>query len=144
MVKPVMPSYSRAPFKFNRGEGCWLYDEDNKPYLDIGSGIAVTSLGHANPDLIKVLNEQAAKLWHVSNLYDIPNQEYLAQRLVDETFADTVFFTNSGAEAMECAIKTARKYWFEKGQPGRSTIITLENAFHGRTMATISAVGSRN
>ena len=92
MVKPVMPSYSRAPFKFTRGEGCWLYDEDDKPYLDIGSGIAVTSLGHANPDLIKVLNEQAAKLWHVSNLYDIPNQEYLAQRLVDETFADTVFF----------------------------------------------------
>lgn len=142
MIKPVLPSYSRAPLRFVRGEGCWLFDENNNPYLDLGSGIAVTSLGHSNPDLTAVLNKQASKLWHVSNLYEIPNQEYLAERLVEETFADTVFFTNSGAEAMECAIKMARKYWFEKGQPDRSTIITLENAFHGRTMGTISAVGS--
>ena len=114
MIKPILPSYSRAPLRFSKGEGCWLFDEHNNQYLDLGSGIAVTSLGHSNPVLTAVLNEQANKLWHVSNLYEIPNQEYLAQRLVDETFADTVFFTNLGAEAMECAIKMARKYWFEK------------------------------
>lgn len=142
MMTPVLPNYSRAPLRFIKGEGCWLFDENNKRYLDLGAGIAVTALGHAHPELVTVIQEQASKLWHVSNLYEIPNQEELAERLVSETFSDTVFFTNSGAESMECAIKMARKYWFEKGEPNRSTIITFDNAFHGRTMATISAVGS--
>jgi len=142
MMTPVLPNYSRAPLRFVKGEGSWLFDEKNKRYLDLGAGIAVTSLGHAHPELVAAIQEQATKLWHVSNLYEIPNQEELAERLVSETFSDTVFFTNSGAESMECAIKMARKYWFEKGEPNRSTIITFDNAFHGRTMATISAVGS--
>lgn len=142
MMTPVLPNYSRAPLRFIKGEGCWLFDENNKRYLDLGAGIAVTALGHAHPELVTAIQEQASKLWHVSNLYEIPNQEELAERLVSETFSDTVFFTNSGAESMECAIKMARKYWFEKGEPNRSTIITFDNAFHGRTMATISAVGS--
>ena len=142
MITPVLPSYSRAPLSFVKGEGSWLFDEENKRYLDLGAGIAVTALGHAHPELVDTIQEQAKKLWHVSNLYEIPNQEELANRLVDETFADTVFFTNSGAESMECAIKMARKYWFEKGESNRSTIITFDNAFHGRTIATISAVGS--
>lgn len=142
MITPVLPSYSRAPLSFVKGEGSWLFDEENKRYLDLGAGIAVTALGHAHPELVDTIQEQAKKLWHVSNLYEIPNQEELANRLVDETFADTVFFTNSGAESMECAIKMARKYWFEKGETNRSTIITFDNAFHGRTIATISAVGS--
>tara|TARA_B110000263_G_scaffold198555_1_gene177399 strand:+ start:357 stop:1544 length:1188 start_codon:yes stop_codon:yes gene_type:complete len=142
MMTPVLPNYSRAPLRFVKGEGCWLFDEKNKRYLDLGAGIAVTALGHAHPELVAAIQEQATKLWHVSNLYEIPNQEELAERLVSETFSDTVFFTNSGAESMECAIKMARKYWFEKGEPNRSTIITFDNAFHGRTMATISAVGS--
>jgi acetylornithine/N-succinyldiaminopimelate aminotransferase len=142
MMTPVLPNYSRAPLRFVKGEGSWLFDEKNKRYLDLGAGIAVTALGHAHPELVAAIQEQATKLWHVSNLYEIPNQEELAERLVSETFSDTVFFTNSGAESMECAIKMARKYWFEKGEPNRSTIITFDNAFHGRTMATISAVGS--
>ena len=142
MMTPVLPNYSRAPLRFVKGEGCWLFDEKNNRYLDLGAGIAVTALGHAHPELVAAIQEQATKLWHVSNLYEIPNQEELAERLVSETFSDTVFFTNSGAESMECAIKMARKYWFEKGEPNRSTIITFDNAFHGRTMATISAVGS--
>ena len=110
MITPVLPSYSRAPLSFVKGEGSWLFDEENKRYLDLGAGIAVTALGHAHPELVDTIQEQAKKLWHVSNLYEIPNQEELANRLVDETFADTVFFTNSGAESMECAIKMARKY----------------------------------
>jgi|TARA_B110000467_G_scaffold158538_1_gene174834 acetylornithine/N-succinyldiaminopimelate aminotransferase len=142
MITQVLPNYSRAPLRFVKGEGCWLFDEKNNRYLDLGAGIAVTALGHAHPELVAAIQEQATKLWHVSNLYEIPNQEELAERLVSETFSDTVFFTNSGAESMECAIKMARKYWFEKGEPNRSTIITFDNAFHGRTMATISAVGS--
>jgi len=142
MMTPVLPNYSRAPLRFVKGEGSWLFDEKNKRYLDLGAGIAVTALGHAHPELVAAIQEQATKLWHVSNLYEIPNQEELAERLVSETFSDTVFFTNSGAESMECAIKMARKYWFEKGEPNRSTIITFDNAFHGRTIATISAVGS--
>ena len=95
MITPVLPSYSRAPLSFVKGEGSWLFDEENKRYLDLGAGIAVTALGHAHPDLVDTIQEQAKKLWHVSNLYEIPNQEELANRLVDETFADTVFFTNS-------------------------------------------------
>ena len=120
----------------------FLISENGRRYLDYASGIAVNAFGHCHPKLVEALTDQATKLWHTSNLYEIPNQEELANRLVDETFADTVFFTNSGAESMECAIKMARKYWFEKGESNRSTIITFDNAFHGRTIATISAVGS--
>jgi acetylornithine/N-succinyldiaminopimelate aminotransferase len=127
---------------FTHGEGSWLIEEDGNRYLDLGGGIAVTALGHAHPSLVKVLQEQAGKLWHTSNLYNIPNQQELAEKLVDATFADTMFFTNSGAEAMECAIKMARKYWSAKGQHERHKIITFSGSFHGRTLGTISAAGS--
>jgi len=113
--------------------GSWLIERDGTRYLDFGGGIAVTALGHAHPDLVKVVQEQAASLWHTSNLYNIPAQQALADKLVAETFADTCFFTNSGAEAMECALKTARKYWSSKGQPERVNIITFTGSFHGRT-----------
>ena len=119
-----------------------VWDEDGKRYLDLGAGIAVNALGHANPDLVAALTEQAGKLWHVSNLYRIPEQEKLAEALVDKTFADTVFFTNSGTEAAELAIKMARKYHYEKGQPNRTQIITFEGAFHGRSTGAIAAAGS--
>ena len=109
MITPVLPTYNRAPMAFVKGEGSWLTAEDGKRYLDLGAGIAVNALGHANPDLVAALTEQAGKLWHVSNLYRIPEQEKLAEALVDKTFADTVFFTNSGTEAAELAIKMARK-----------------------------------
>jgi len=141
VTTPVMPTYARAPLSFERGEGVWLVEKDGRRFLDMGGGIAVTSLGHAHPKLVAALTEQAGKLWHTSNLYNIGPQEKLAQLLVDTTFADTVFFTNSGAEAMECAIKMARKYHFEAGAPDRNRIITFEGSFHGRTIATISAAG---
>jgi acetylornithine/N-succinyldiaminopimelate aminotransferase len=134
-----MPTYARAPFEFERGEGSWLIATDGSRYLDFGAGIAVNALGHAHPKLVAALEAQARRVWHLSNLYEIPEQKRLAERLV--TFADTVFFTNSGAEAMECCIKAARKYWHAKGQPQRNRIITFEDAFHGRTLATISAAG---
>jgi acetylornithine/N-succinyldiaminopimelate aminotransferase len=136
-----MPTYARAPLAFERGEGSWLIATDGTRYLDFGAGIAVCALGHAHPKLVAALERQARRVWHVSNLYEIPEQKRLAERLVEATFADTVFVTNSGAEAMECCIKAARKYWHDKGQPGRHRIITFEGAFHGRTMATISAAG---
>jgi acetylornithine/N-succinyldiaminopimelate aminotransferase len=136
-----MPTYARAPFEFERGEGSWLIATDGSRYLDFGAGIAVNALGHAHPKLVAALEAQARRVWHLSNLYEIPEQKRLAERLVDATFADTVFFTNSGAEAMECCIKAARKYWHAKGQPQRNRIITFEDAFHGRTLATISAAG---
>jgi acetylornithine/N-succinyldiaminopimelate aminotransferase len=136
-----MPTYARAPFEFERGEGSWLVATDGSRFLDFGAGIAVNSLGHAHPKLVAALEAQARRVWHLSNLYEIPEQKRLAERLVDATFADTVFFTNSGAEAMECCIKAARKYWHAKGQPERNRIITFEDAFHGRTLATISAAG---
>jgi acetylornithine/N-succinyldiaminopimelate aminotransferase len=136
-----MPVYSRPELAFERGEGAYLYSTDGKRYLDFASGIAVTAFGHAHPYMVKALTEQAAKLWHTSNVFRIPGQERLAQRLVDATFADTVFFTNSGAEAVECGIKIVRKYFDEIGQPNRYRIITCNNAFHGRTMATIAAGG---
>lgn len=139
MITPVLPSYSRAPLSFVRGEGAWLIEADGRRFLDMGAGIAVNALGHAHPELAKVLAEQAQKLWHVSNLYRIPEQEALAQRLVDLSFADTVFFTNSGTEAAEGAIKMARKYF--DGTP-RHKILTFEGAFHGRSLAAISAAGS--
>lgn len=141
MVSSVMPTYGDRALAFASGEGAYLITEDGERYLDFASGIAVTALGHAHPTLIAALRDQAGKLWHTSNLYRIPGQERLAQRLVENTFADLVFFNNSGAEAVECAIKTARKYQSANGAPQRYRIVTMEGAFHGRTLATIAAGG---
>ncbi len=137
----MMPTYARADLSFERGEGAWLYTRDGHKFLDFGSGIAVNSLGHAHPKLVAALHAQAEKLWHVSNVYRIEEGEALADKLCSVTFADRVFFTNSGAEALECAIKTARKYHYVNGAPERFRIITFEGAFHGRTLATIAAGG---
>ena len=138
---PLYDTYARAPLRFERGEGVWLIAEDGTRYLDFAAGVAVNSLGHAHPHLVAALKEQADKVWHLSNLYEVPGQESLSRRLTEATFADKVFFTNSGAEALECAIKTARRYHFSKGQPEKFHIITFEGAFHGRTLATIAAGG---
>lgn len=138
-ITPLMPVYPRCGVRPVRGEGAYLFDEDGQQYLDFASGIAVNALGHGHPHLTKAIADQAATLMHVSNLYGSPQGEHLAQRLVDNTFADTVFFTNSGAEAVECAIKTARRYHFANGNPERHTLITFDTAFHGRTLGTISA-----
>ena len=134
-------TFARAPLAFERGEGVWLVTTDGTRYLDAAGGIAVNSLGHGHPHLVAALTEQAGKLWHVSNLYQIPGQERLGERLAAATFADKVFFTNSGAEALEAAIKTARRYHYVNGNPERFRIITFEGAFHGRTLATIAAGG---
>ncbi len=142
MITAVLPTYNRAPVAFTSGKGSWLTAEDGTRYLDLGAGIAVNALGHAHPALVAAITAQAAKLWHVSNLYRIPEQERLAEMLVDATFADTVFFTNSGTEAAELAIKMARKYWYEKGQPERTEILTFAGAFHGRSTGAIAAAGS--
>ena len=136
-------TFARAPLAFERGEGSWLVTEDGQRYLDFAGGIAVNSLGHGHPHLVGAITEQAAKLWHVSNLYEIPGQRRLGERLVANTFADKVFFTNSGAEALECAIKTARRYHYVNGNPERYRTITFEGAFHGRTLATIAAGGQQ-
>ncbi|MEO1919026.1 MAG: aspartate aminotransferase family protein [Paracoccaceae bacterium] len=141
MISPVLPTYARAPLSFVKGQGPWLETEDGTRYLDMGAGIAVNSLGHANPTLVAALEDQARRLWHTSNLYNIPNQEALAERLVEHTFADTVFFTNSGTEATEASVKMVRKYFDHIGQPERFRVITFEDSFHGRTMAMISAAG---
>ena len=138
-ITPLMPVYPRCDVRPVRGEGVYLYGEGGEQYLDFASGIAVNLLGHGHPHLTKAIKKQAETLIHVSNLYGSPQGEKLAQRLVDLTFADTVFFTNSGAEAVECAIKTARRYHHAKGKPEKHDLITFTNAFHGRTMATISA-----
>ncbi|MFL6752534.1 MAG: aspartate aminotransferase family protein [Sphingomicrobium sp.] len=138
-ITPLMPVYPRSPVRPVRGEGVYLYGEEGERYLDFAAGIAVNLLGHGHPYLTKAIQQQAATLMHVSNLYGSPQGEALAQRLVDLTFADTVFFTNSGAEAVECAIKTARRYHYAKGNAQKHNLITFSNAFHGRTMATISA-----
>jgi acetylornithine/N-succinyldiaminopimelate aminotransferase len=138
-ITPLMPVYPRSPVRPVRGEGVYLYGEGGEKYLDFAAGIAVNLLGHGHPVLTEAIQKQAATLMHVSNLYGSPQGEKLAQRLVDLTFADTVFFTNSGAEAVECAIKTARRYHHVNGRPERNTLLTFKNAFHGRTMATISA-----
>lgn len=138
-ITPLMPVYPRCGVRPVRGEGVYLYGERGEQYLDFAAGIAVNALGHGHPHLTKAIAEQAATLMHVSNLYGSPQGEALAQRIVDHTFADTVFFTNSGAEAIECAIKTARRYHFVGDQPQRTKIITFHNAFHGRTMGAISA-----
>jgi len=142
MIASVLPTYNRAPLSFTSGEGAWLTEADGSRYLDLGAGIAVNVLGHANPDLVGALTAQAGKLWHVSNLYQIAEQQRLADMLVEATFADTVFFTNSGTEAAELAIKMARKYWYEKGEANRTEIITFEGSFHGRSTGAIAASGA--
>ncbi|WP_269583381.1 aspartate aminotransferase family protein [Roseibium sp. Sym1] len=134
-------NYARSNLTFDHGEGVWLVTADGRRFLDCGSGIAVNSLGHSHPHLVGALQEQAAKLWHISNLHQIPEGERLAQRLCEATFAEKVLFVNSGAEAMEAAIKCARRYHYDNGQPERFHIITFEGAFHGRTIATIAAGG---
>ncbi|MEL7154177.1 MAG: aspartate aminotransferase family protein, partial [Pseudomonadota bacterium] len=142
MIASVLPTYNRAPLSFVKGEGSWLIEADGRRFLDLGAGIAVNALGHAHPALVQAVTDQAQALWHVSNLYQIPQQQALADRLVDLTFADTVFFTNSGTEACELAVKMARKYWFDKEQPDRVEIITFAGSFHGRSSAGIAAAGS--
>ncbi|WP_068296143.1 aspartate aminotransferase family protein [Pararhodobacter sp. CCB-MM2] len=141
MISTVLPTYNRSPLSFVKGEGSWLIEADGRRFLDMGAGIAVNALGHAAPELVATLTEQAQNLWHVSNLYKIPQQQALADILVETTFADTVFFTNSGTETAELAIKMARKYHYEKGAP-RETFLTFEGAFHGRSTAAIAAAGS--
>jgi acetylornithine/N-succinyldiaminopimelate aminotransferase len=139
----LLPTYARVDLAFERGEGAWLFTAEGERYLDFTAGVAVNALGHAHPQLVKTLTEQAHKVWHVSNLYNIPAGEKLADRLCAMSFADTVFFQNSGAEAIECAIKMARKYQSASGKPERFRIITFEGAFHGRTLAAIAATGNK-
>ena len=140
----IMGVYNRTPLAFERGEGARLFTTDGEAYLDCMAGIAVNALGHANPKLVQAVKDQAEKLWHVSNIFTIPGQEKLAKVLTDATFADEVFFTNSGAEAIECAIKTARKYHWAKGNPERIDIIGFEGSFHGRTLAAVNASGNKS
>lgn len=142
MINSVLPTYSRAPLNFVKGEGSWLIEADGRRFLDFGSGIAVNALGHAHPALVARLQQQAETLWHVSNLYNISQQQELADKLVDHTFADTVFFTNSGTESCELAVKMARKYWYDHGQPKKVDIIAFEGSFHGRSSAGIAAAGA--
>ncbi|QIE54045.1 aspartate aminotransferase family protein [Pikeienuella piscinae] len=142
MIPTVMPTYARTAHDFVRGEGAWLIDGSGRRHLDFGAGIAVNCLGHAHPKLVAALTEQAGKLWHTSNLYRAPWQEALSARLCELTFADTMFFTNSGAEAMECAFKTARKHQHHIGQTERVEIVVFEGNFHGRTFSGISASGT--
>ncbi|WP_170761829.1 aspartate aminotransferase family protein [Ruegeria lacuscaerulensis] len=142
MIPSVLPTYNRAPLTFVKGEGAWLTEADGRRFLDLGAGIAVNALGHAHPALVAALTEQAHALWHVSNLYNIPQQQALADKLVELTFADTVFFTNSGTESCELAVKMARKHFYDKGQPERVEIITFDGSFHGRSSAGIAAAGS--
>ena len=141
-MSAILGTYARRPISFSHGEGCYLYSTKNEKFLDFVSGIAVNALGHCHPHLVKRIEEQSKKLWHVSNAFEIPEQEMLAQRLVDNTFADYVIFMNSGAEATEASIKIARKYFFEKGQPNKNRIITFKGAFHGRTIASLFAANN--
>lgn len=141
MIPAIMPTYNRTEIAFEKGEGAYLFARDGRRFLDFASGIAVTCLGHSHPHLVSALTEQAQKLWHCSNIFTIPDQQRLAERLVANTFADTVFFGNSGAEAVECAIKLARRYQFVSGHPEKHKIICTTNAFHGRTLTTIFAGG---
>jgi len=138
----LLPVFARADVAFERGEGVWLIGTDGERYLDFTSGVAVNALGHAHPHLVAALQEQATRLWHMSNLFKSPDGERLAARLCEQSFADKVFFCNSGAEAMECCIKVARRYHAMKGHPERYRIVTFEGAFHGRTLATLAATGS--
>jgi acetylornithine/N-succinyldiaminopimelate aminotransferase len=139
----LLPTYARVDLAFERGEGAWLFTAAGEKYLDFTSGVAVNALGHAHPRLVAALEEQAKKLWHVSNLFRIPEGERLAGRLCEATFADFVFFQNSGTEAIECAIKMARKYQSANGKPERFRIVTFEGAFHGRTLAALAATGNK-
>ncbi|MEL7460789.1 MAG: aspartate aminotransferase family protein [Pseudomonadota bacterium] len=141
MIPTLLPTYSRAPLSFVKGEGVWLTADDGTRYFDFGAGIAVNALGHAHPALVQALTDQAGALWHVSNLYEIPGQQALADALVDATFADTAFFTNSGTEACELAIKMARKFWHARGED-RTEIIAFSGSFHGRSSAGIASAGS--
>jgi len=143
MTSHLLPTYARVNLAFERGEGAWLFATNGDRYLDFTSGVAVNALGHAHPRLVAALAEQAHKVWHVSNLYEIPEAERVARRLCEASFADFVFFGNSGAEAMECAIKMARKYQSASGKPERYRLITFEGAFHGRTLATLAAGGQK-
>jgi acetylornithine/N-succinyldiaminopimelate aminotransferase len=138
-----LPTYSRVDLAFERGEGAWLFTAAGKRYLDFTSGVAVNALGHAHPHMVAAITAQAQKLWHTSNLYRIPEGERLAERLCELSFADFVFFQNSGTEAIECAIKMARKYQFVSGKPERNRIVTFEGAFHGRTLAALAATGNK-
>src|SRR4051812_21218427 len=138
----LLPVFARADLAFERGEGVWLIGTDGERYLDFTSGVAVNALGHCHPHLVAALQEQATKLWHMSNLFKSPDGERLAARLCEQSFADLVFFCNSGAEAMECAIKVTRHYHFSKGRPERTRIVTFEGAFHGRTLGTLAATGA--
>lgn len=138
----ILAVYNRAPLAFERGAGARLYTAEGEAYLDCLAGIATTGLGHCNPTVLKALKDQAEKLWHVSNIFRIPGQEALAARLCEETFADVVFFTNSGTEAIECALKTARKFHWANGQPERTDVIGFEGAFHGRSYAAVYAAGN--
>ncbi len=142
MIPTILPTYNRAPLSFERGSGSWLIADDGRRFLDMGAGIGVNALGHAHPALVEALTEQAGRLWHVSNLYTIDQQQKLADLLVEHSFADTVFFTNSGTEACELAVKMARKYWFDSGSPDRVEIIGFDGAFHGRSSAGIAAAGA--
>jgi acetylornithine/N-succinyldiaminopimelate aminotransferase len=141
-MSAILGTYARRPVSFSHGKGCYLFSTSKDKYLDFVSGIAVNALGHCHDHLVKTVQEQAAKLWHVSNAFEIPEQEKLAQRLVENTFADYVIFMNSGAEATEASIKIARKYFFEKGQPEKNRIITFKGAFHGRTLASLFAANN--
>ena len=138
----LMPTYGRSDLAFERGEGCYLFTSDGSRYLDFAAGIAVNALGHCHPHVVQALMEQGQKLWHTSNLYRIPGGERLAERLTAATFADRVFFTNSGVEAVECGLKLIRKYHDDTGNPGRWRVITCDGSFHGRTLSTISAAGN--
>lgn len=141
MISPLMPVYARQPVAFERGDGMYMFDTEGKKYLDFYAGIGVMCLGHSHPALVKALCEQGKKLWHTANTYQIPEGARLAERLVGASFADTVFFTNSGAEAIECAIKMVRKYHYDKGRQGKYRLVTMASAFHGRTLAGIAAAG---
>ncbi|GGK35910.1 aspartate aminotransferase family protein [Salinarimonas ramus] len=143
MTSAILPTYARADVAFEKGEGAWLVSRRGERYLDFGAGIAVNAVGHSHPHVVGALVEQAQKLWHTSNLFQVPEGERLAQRLVDNTFADYVFFSNSGAEANEGAIKMARRYHYVNGNPERFRVLTFEGAFHGRTIATIAAGGQK-
>ena len=141
-MSAILETYARRPLSFSHGKGCYLYSTSNEKYLDFVSGIAVNALGHCHSHLVEVIQNQAEKLWHVSNAFEIPEQEKLAKRLVDNTFADYVVFMNSGAEATEASIKIARKYFYEKGQAHKNRIITFKGAFHGRTLASLFAANN--
>jgi acetylornithine/N-succinyldiaminopimelate aminotransferase len=142
MIPSILPTYNRAPLAFVRGEGSWLVEADGRRFLDLAAGIAVNALGHCHPVIVQALIDQAQRLWHVSNLFTVPEQQALADRLVAATFADTVFFTNSGTEACELAVKMARKYCHDRDEGHRTTILTFEGSFHGRSSAAIAAAGS--